>query len=134
MEIGAAIKALRIGKGLTQEQLAELMNVSAQTVSRWETEVNYPDITILPALASVFEVSADRLLGIKGGKAMPKLIKTVETFELETRAEAEEMVMRFKSEKFPLLKEHRITEKDGKFILEVTKEFGMDLGEMKFDK
>lgn len=88
MQIGALIRSLRLAKGLTQEQFAEIMGISVQTVSRWETSVNYPDITVIPHLASFFNVTTDFLLGMKGEKVMTKLIKTVETFELETKTEA----------------------------------------------
>ena len=59
------IKELREAKGYTQKELAELMQVSFQTVSKWENDVNYPDITQIPKLADVFGVSADVLLGMK---------------------------------------------------------------------
>ena len=105
-----------------------------QNVSRWETSVNYPDITILPLLASFFNVTTDFLLGMKGDIAVAKLLKTVETFEFESRDEAENMVREFKSTKFPLLKDFQISETDGVVILEVTKEFNADVNTMKFDK
>ena len=62
MDLGKQIKALRQSRGLTQEQLAEKMDVSVQTISRWEKSVNYPDITMLPILASSFNVATDYLL------------------------------------------------------------------------
>ena len=62
MDLGKQIKALRQSRGLTQEQLAEKMDVSVQTISRWEKSVNYPDITMLPILASFFNVTTDYLL------------------------------------------------------------------------
>ena len=46
-KIGAQIAALRRAKGLTQEQLAEMLGVSAPAVSKWETDSSYPDITLL---------------------------------------------------------------------------------------
>jgi len=64
MNIGIAIKKLRRGKDITQEQLAEYLGVSAQAVSRWETGTALPDITQVPILANIFNVSADELLGI----------------------------------------------------------------------
>jgi len=64
MTIGTNIKKLRRERNITQEQLAEFLNVSAQAVSRWETETALPDIAQLPALASIFNVSSDTLLGI----------------------------------------------------------------------
>ena len=59
------IKELREAKGMTQKELADLMQVSFQTVSKWENNINYPDITQIPKLADVFGVSADVLLGMK---------------------------------------------------------------------
>ncbi len=63
--LGKRIAALRKAKGLTQEQLAEKVGVSAQAVSKWENDVSCPDITLLPLLADLFDVSVDELLGVK---------------------------------------------------------------------
>ena len=63
--LGKRIAALRKQKGLTQEQLAEKVGVSAQAVSKWENDVSCPDITLLPLLADLFDVSVDELLGVK---------------------------------------------------------------------
>lgn len=71
MDIGAAIKQLRIKNGLTQQQLAGYLNVSMQTVSRWETSAIYPDITLLPILAKHFHVTVDSLFEIGGDKMNP---------------------------------------------------------------
>ncbi len=62
-DFGANLRALRNRKGLTQEQAAELLDVSKQSVSRWETGVTWPDISFLPRLASFYGVSVDALLG-----------------------------------------------------------------------
>ncbi|MDR2514732.1 MAG: helix-turn-helix domain-containing protein [Christensenellaceae bacterium] len=59
------LKALRKARGLTQEQVAEALNLSPQAVGKWERGEALPDIQILPALAAYFCVSADRLLGIE---------------------------------------------------------------------
>ena len=64
MNIGATIKKLRRSQNITQEQLSEYLNVTAQAVSRWETGTALPDITQVPALANVLNVSADGLLGV----------------------------------------------------------------------
>ena len=56
---------LRKEKGYTQEQLAEMMGVSAQAVSKWENDVSCPDISILPILADKLGVTTDELLGVK---------------------------------------------------------------------
>lgn len=60
--MGAAIAKLRKKNGLTQLQLAEMLNVSAKTVSKWECGGGYPEITMLPAICDIFGVTADYLL------------------------------------------------------------------------
>lgn len=61
MNIGHKIKALRKQRGITQEQLANHLGVSFQAVSKWETGIALPDITLTPRLASYFGVSMDEL-------------------------------------------------------------------------
>ncbi|MBE7004018.1 MAG: helix-turn-helix domain-containing protein [Ruminococcaceae bacterium] len=61
MNIGLQIKTLRGEKHVTQEALAEALGVSAQAVSKWETEASLPDITLLPRLAAYFGVAIDEL-------------------------------------------------------------------------
>ncbi|MBR6917652.1 MAG: helix-turn-helix transcriptional regulator [Clostridia bacterium] len=63
IKISENIKRMRRERDLSQEALANRLGVSYQTVSKWERGENYPDITLLPALASFFEVSVDTLLG-----------------------------------------------------------------------
>jgi len=62
--IGEHLRALRLQQGLTQEQLAEALGVSCQSVSRWELEVCYPDLELLPVIANYFEVTLDELVGM----------------------------------------------------------------------
>lgn len=64
INIGENIKQLRLQKGLTQEQLADVFGVSAQAVSRWENNTSYPDITLLPGLAIYFNTSVDAIVGM----------------------------------------------------------------------
>lgn len=59
---GEKIAALRKAKGLTQARLAEILNVSNKTISRWETGEGYPEITLLAPLAKALGVSVDQLL------------------------------------------------------------------------
>ncbi len=61
--IGANVKRLRNQKNVTQEQLAEAMNVTCAAVSKWERGETYPDITLLQPLAYYFGVSLDELMG-----------------------------------------------------------------------
>ena len=65
MTLGQRIKSLRKQENITQERLAELLSVSPQAVSRWETDVAMPDISLLPALANLFRVSTDYILGME---------------------------------------------------------------------
>ena len=58
------IKRYRILKDLTQEDVAEYLGITAQSVSKWERGESYPDITFLPALANIFETSVDLLIGM----------------------------------------------------------------------
>lgn len=62
--LGENLKGLRKKKGLTQEQLADVLGVSPQAVSRWESEATYPDIAMLPAIANYFDVTLDDLIGM----------------------------------------------------------------------
>lgn len=64
MTFGANIKELRLKNNMTQEKLAELLNISPQAVSRWETGAAMPDISLLPPLANLFNVTTDYLLGM----------------------------------------------------------------------
>lgn len=65
LKIGEKIKELRKAQNVTQEKLADYLNVSAQAVSKWENGLTLPDITLLPKLADFFGVSADELLNVK---------------------------------------------------------------------
>ena len=61
-KIGTFLKELRKEKGMTQEQLAEKLNVSRRTVSRWETGNNMPDLDLLMELADLYEVDLREML------------------------------------------------------------------------
>lgn len=70
MTIGKNIADLRKSNGMTQEQLAETLGVSSQTVSKWENEVTMPDIMLLPVIAGCFDITVDELYG--GRKTIEK--------------------------------------------------------------
>lgn len=61
-KIGSFLKELRKEKGLTQEQLAEILGVTNRSVSRWENGVNMPDFDLVIELANHFEVSIEEFL------------------------------------------------------------------------
>lgn len=65
LQIGENLKKLRSRHGLTQEQLAEALGVSCQSVSRWEIGVCYPDLELLPSIANLFDISLDHLVGME---------------------------------------------------------------------
>ncbi len=64
MSFGETIKTLRRNSDMTQEKLAEMLSISPQAVSRWETNIAMPDISLLPPLANLFDVTTDFLLGM----------------------------------------------------------------------
>ncbi len=64
LTLGDNIRTLRRAMDMTQEQLAEQLGVSFQSVSRWENGTTYPDMELLPALARMFSVTVDALLGM----------------------------------------------------------------------
>lgn len=63
LNIGKCIIEKRKAKGITQEQLADYIGVSKASVSKWESGVSFPDILLLPELATYFNISVDELLG-----------------------------------------------------------------------
>ena len=79
IKIGVFLKELRRAKGLTQEQLAEALNVSSRTVSRWETGSNMPDISMLVEIAVFYDVSIPEI--VQGERKS-------ETMDQETRETA----------------------------------------------
>ena len=62
MEIGKKLKEARLGAKLTQEQAAERLFVSRQTISNWENEKTYPDIVSVIKLSDLYSISLDELL------------------------------------------------------------------------
>ncbi|MBQ3044541.1 MAG: helix-turn-helix transcriptional regulator [Clostridia bacterium] len=79
--IGENIKKLRKERDLTQEMLAKFLNVSYQSVSKWERGESYPDITLVPAIASFFGVTTDTILGIKTIEQENKIKNYLDSFK-----------------------------------------------------
>ena len=94
---GSFLKELRKQKSLTQEQLAEYLNVSARTVSRWETGSNMPDLSILIEIADFYDVDIRELIdGERKDDTMDKetkdtLKKVADYAEVERKTLAKRM-------------------------------------------
>ena len=89
MTIGKRIALLRKEKGLKQEELAEMLGVSGQAVSKWENDQTCPDISLLPQLASILGVTVDELLS---GKR--EMAPSVQILPEDQRKDIKEMMMR----------------------------------------
>ena len=84
MEIGRQIKKYRLERKMSQEELADKVYVTRQTVSNWENDKNYPDINSLVLLSSLFGVSLDVL--VKGDlKEMEEMIKKEDIKKTESK-------------------------------------------------
>lgn len=98
-KVGAFLKELRKEKGITQEQFAEVLNVSGRTVSRWETGSNMPDISIIIDIAGYYDVSIPEIIN---GERKSEIMET------EERKVANSMADYATSEKEQIFKEMRI--------------------------
>lgn len=72
--IGGLIAALRKANGMTQKDLAEQLNVSDKTVSRWERDDGAPDLSLIPVIAEIFDITCDELL--RGERKSPQQQET----------------------------------------------------------
>ena len=79
MNIGEVIKYRRQKRNMTQAELAELLHVTPQAVSRWEMGISYPDIAMVPLISEALFVSADELLAIKPSYVGQEFEKNQET-------------------------------------------------------
>ncbi|MDS0524178.1 helix-turn-helix domain-containing protein [Clostridium sp. SHJSY1] len=73
--IGKVISSLRKEKGITQEELAKAVGVSTPAVSKWESGISYPDITLLPIIARYFNISTDKLLDFQKDLTKKEVVK-----------------------------------------------------------
>ena len=85
LKIGEKIKELRKAQNITQEKLAEYLNISYQAISKWENGLALPDITLIPSLSNFFGVSADELLNIKTAENEAELKKYEEQYLILNR-------------------------------------------------
>ncbi|MBO5257369.1 MAG: helix-turn-helix transcriptional regulator, partial [Clostridia bacterium] len=88
--IAENLKRLRQSCGLTQEQLAERLGVSFQSVSRWENGLSYPDIELIPEIAAFFEVSTDVLMGVEKATMEQNLARDKKILRMDEFETAEE--------------------------------------------
>lgn len=77
IQTGKFISELRKQKGLTQQQLADMLNLSNKTISKWESGSGCPDISNLPILADALGVSVDELL--RGERSKTEIIQNHDT-------------------------------------------------------
>ena len=110
MEFNNKLYELRKQKGLSQEELANRLNVSRQTVSKWEVGESSPDMEKLVAISELFDISLDELV-------LDKAVK---------KEEASEQVV--KSEFYSDIKEHVLTEDNKKKAKKGLKIAGIVLG------
>lgn len=83
LRISENIKNLRKDKNISQETFAEILGVTCQSVSRWENEICYPDIELIPIIADYFNVSVDYLLGVDKTLEEKEVNKYLSEFQLE---------------------------------------------------
>lgn len=95
--IGAFIAALRKANGMTQQELADRLNISNKAVSRWEREECAPDLSLIPALAEIFGVTCDELLKGERIFAEPGLEKSEPKVEKQLKALIHRAISSFKT-------------------------------------
>lgn len=83
INIASVIVTKRKEKGLTQDALAEYMGVTKASVSKWETAQSYPDITLLPGLATFFNISIDDLIGYMPQMTADDIKRTYQKLSLD---------------------------------------------------
>ena len=80
MTFGTKLQQIRKAAGLSQEQLADLINMSRQAISKWETDQAAPDIEKVSLLCNVFKISADELLGSENVSRQESANKKLEEY------------------------------------------------------
>ena len=103
MNLHNNIQALRLEHHWTQEQLAAMVGVSTAAVSKWETGNSYPDITLLPTLAELFNVSLDYLFGCRRAeeKSLPHCIAQANQLDKDGQRDDAIILLRKTLERYP---------------------------------
>ena len=120
--LGRRIARLRLARTATQERLAKELNVSPQAVSKWENDINYPDISLLPDLARFLGVSVDELLSGASASAQ----ESVAAQEITVEKSAAEVVSVAADEPAEIVEEP--TEQDNQGI--ATQSSGFSFGKL----
>ena len=79
LNFGSKLKELRLAKGESQKNLAEYLNISFQSVSKWESGVHYPDVFLLEKIANYYGVGVEYFFDSKGIKKQEKVYEEIET-------------------------------------------------------
>ena len=87
MDMGKEIRRLRDIRGITQEALAEALNVAPQTVSKWERSSSMPDVQMLPQIAVYFGVTIDQLFAMAPEQQMERIENRIYSRGLFSEAE-----------------------------------------------
>ncbi len=104
MSIGTTIKCLRREKDMTQEQLAEYLGITSRAISQWECDRTAPDISQLPALCHIFDVSSDVLLGIdieKNNEEIKKYLTEAAELGYQGKGSERTALLQEANKKFP---------------------------------
>ena len=97
MEMGKEIRRLRDDRGITQEALAEALNVTAQTVSKWERSTSMPDVQMLPQIAIYFGVTIDQLFAMAPEQQMERIESRIDSHGLFDEAEERQLEQQLKA-------------------------------------
>lgn len=111
LQIGEVIYKMRKERGITQEQLANFIGVSTAAVSKWEGGASYPDITLLPELATFFNITIDKLLNYN--------IELSETSVMEYYSECEKAFSSGSIDNASLISKEYISKYPGSYLLKL---------------
>ena len=112
MSIGSTVKRLRREKNITQEQLAEYLGITSRAVSQWECNRTSPDISQIPALCHIFDVTSDVLLEIdieKHNEEIQKYLSEANSLGNQGKREARTNLLREANKNFP--RDYRIMQR-----------------------
>ena len=97
INLGNKIRELRKKKGITQEALASVLSVTPQAVSKWESDLTYPDMSLIPVIAGYFEVSLDMLFDFDLREMKNKIQKIIKDADVYIFSETAQYIETIKS-------------------------------------